>query len=64
MIVPLDKLGAGLADLAKLLPAAALSSALHSSLGSGTAVPAESWIVLAVWAVAAPVAAALTFRWE
>ncbi len=27
-------------------------------------VPAESWVVLAVWAVAAPVAAALTFRWE
>ena len=30
----------------------------------GAAVPAESWAVLAVWAVAAPVAAALTFRWE
>jgi hypothetical protein len=27
-------------------------------------VPAESWVVLAVWAVAAPLAAALTFRWE
>jgi len=27
-------------------------------------VPWESWAVLAVWAVAAPVAAALTFRWE
>ncbi|HSZ37209.1 MAG TPA: ABC transporter permease [Acidimicrobiales bacterium] len=64
MIVPLGKLGGGLADFAKLLPAAALSSALHASLGSGATVPAESWIVLAVWAVAAPVAAALTFRWE
>ena len=42
----------------------ALSSALHATLGSGAAVPAESWAVLAVWAVAAPVAAALTFRWE
>ena len=30
----------------------------------GAAVPRESWVVLAVWAVAAPVAAALTFRWE
>lgn len=64
MIVPLDKLGSGLADFAKLLPAAALSNALHASLGSGASVPAESWIVLAVWAVAAPAAAALTFRWE
>jgi ABC-2 type transport system permease protein len=64
MIVPIGKLGSGLADFAKLLPAAALSSALHASLGSGATVPTESWIVLAVWAVAAPVAAALTFRWE
>jgi len=64
MIVPLDKLGTGLADFAKLLPAAALSIALHASLGSGSAVPAESWVVLAVWAVAAPATAALTFRWE
>jgi len=64
MIVPLDKLGSGLADFAKLLPAAALSAALHASLGSGTTVPTESWIVLAVWAVAAPAAAAVTFRWE
>ena len=31
---------------------------------AGASVPAESWVVLAVWAVAAPVAAALTFRWE
>jgi ABC-2 type transport system permease protein len=64
MIVPLDKLGSGLADFAKLLPAAALSAALHASLGNGTTVPSESWIVLAVWAVAAPAAAAATFRWE
>ena len=64
MIVPLSKLGVGLADFAKLLPAAALSAALHATLGSGAAVPTESWVVLAVWAVAAPAAAALTFRWE
>jgi ABC-2 type transport system permease protein len=64
MIVPIDKLGTGLADFAKLLPAEALSAALHASLGAGTAVPTESWIVLAIWAIAAPAAAALTFRWE
>ena len=61
---PAGKLPSGLANFAKLLPAEALSSALHATLGSGSAVPAESWIVLAVWAVAAPLAAALTFRWE
>jgi len=64
MIVPLSKLPSGLAAFAKLLPAAALSSALHATLGSGGSVPTESWLVLAVWAVAAPVAAALTFKWE
>jgi ABC-2 type transport system permease protein len=64
MIVPVTKLPGGLASFARLLPAEALSAALHATLGGGTAVPAESWVVLAVWAVAAPLAAALTFRWE
>jgi ABC-2 type transport system permease protein len=64
MIVPISKLPGGLASFAKLLPAEALSAALHATLGAGSAVPVESWVVLAVWAVAAPVAAALTFKWE
>jgi ABC-2 type transport system permease protein len=64
MVVPISKLPSGLADFAKLLPAEALSAALHATLGQGLAVPGESWVVLVVWAVAAPVAAALTFRWE
>ena len=38
--------------------------ALHAALGTGRAVPAESWLVLAVWAVGAPLAAAATFRFE
>ena len=64
MIVPISKLPSGVADVAKLLPAEALSASLHATLGTGSAVPALSWVVLAVWAVAAPVAAAVTFRWE
>ena len=32
--------------------------------GHGAAVSARDWVVLVVWAVAAPVAAGLTFRWE
>src|SRR5208283_1924336 len=47
MIVPISKLPSGLADFAKLLPAEALSAALHATLGSGGAVPWESWVVLA-----------------
>lgn len=64
MVVPLSSLPAGLADVARLLPAAALSTGLHNSLGAGTAVGLRSWAVLAAWAVAAPAAAAATFRWE
>jgi ABC-2 type transport system permease protein len=64
MLIPLDKLPGWLADIAKLLPAAALADALHGALGHGTAVTGHDWLVLGVWAVAAPVAAGLTFRWE
>ncbi len=64
MIVPIGKLPGGVASLAKLLPAEALSASLHATLGEGTAPSWQSLTVLAVWAVAAPVAAALTFRWE
>jgi ABC-2 type transport system permease protein len=64
MVVPIAKLPGGVAAIAKLLPAEALSAALHATLGHGTPVTTLSWVVLAVWAVAAPVAAALSFRWE
>jgi len=64
MLIPLDKLPGWLADIARVLPAAALADALHGTLGHGTAVTGGDWLVLAVWAVAAPVAAGLSFRWE
>jgi ABC-2 type transport system permease protein len=73
MVVPLSKLPAGLRAVARALPAAALSDALHAALGGAAAaassgvsagVPGRAWLVLAAWAVAAPVAAALAFRWE
>ena len=64
MLAPLSKLPGWLAALAKVLPAAALADALHASLGLGAAVPTQSWLVLVAWAVGAPAAAALTFRWE
>jgi ABC-2 type transport system permease protein len=64
MIFPLSKLPGGLRAVAQGLPAGALSDALHGSLTAGAGVPARAWIVLAVWAVAAPIAAARLFRWE
>ena len=64
MIFPLSKLPGGLRAVAEGLPAGALSDALHGTLTAGAAVPARAWIVLAAWAVATPILAARTFRWE
>jgi ABC-2 type transport system permease protein len=64
MLIPLSKLPHWLAELSRLLPAAALADALHGTLGHGIPVTTRDWAVLAVWAVGAPVVAALTFRWE
>ena len=64
MVVPLTTLPGALAHVAGVLPAAALSSALHAVLGTGTPVPLHSWVVLALWAIGAPGLAAATFRWE
>lgn len=64
MVVPLSRLPGALRTVARVLPAAALSDALRGALSAGGSVPGGAWVVLLAWAVAAPVAAALTFRWE
>lgn len=64
MVFPLTRLPAGLRYVAEALPAGALSDALHGALTSGAGVPGRAWVVLAVWAVGAPVLAARLFRWE
>jgi ABC-2 type transport system permease protein len=64
MVVPLSKLPGAVQGVARALPAAALADALHATLGTGNAVPGRAWLVLILWAVAAPLAAAATFRWE
>ena len=64
MVVPLDELPGGLRGVARLLPAAALSDALHGAFDAAASVPGRSWAVLAAWALVAPLAAAATFRWE
>jgi ABC-2 type transport system permease protein len=63
MVIPLERLPSGLRTVAELLPAAALSEALHGALGPGTA-SSRAWVVLFAWAVAAPIAATALFRWE
>src|SRR5205807_82119 len=64
MVVPLSKLPSVLRPVARGLPAGALSDALHHALGGGHVTGWGYWCVLAGWAVLAPVAAALTFRWD
>ena len=64
IVLPLSHLGPMLAGLAALLPGAALADVLRGSLLTAEPFWAGSWLVLTVWAVLAPLAAALTFRWE
>ena len=64
MLAPLSKLPAWMADMARALPSAALADGLHRALTLGDGVGVRNWLVLALWAVGAPLVAAGTFRWE
>jgi ABC-2 type transport system permease protein len=64
MAYPLSKLPDAVEAVAKLLPAAALSETVRAVLTPGRSFPVGELVVLLVWAVAAPVAAARWFRWE
>jgi ABC-2 type transport system permease protein len=64
MVVPLSQMPAGLRAVAELLPPAALADALAGTTANTTWSQTRDWIVLLIWAVAAPVLAASTFRWE
>lgn len=64
MVVSVDELPGILADVAPWLPSGALSDLLRDALAGAGAGGADSWLALGGWAVATPVLAALTFRWE
>jgi ABC-2 type transport system permease protein len=64
MAYPLDRLPSGLEAIAKALPAAALSETLRSVLEPARNFATGEFVVLVIWAIAAPVAAARLFRWE
>ena len=63
MAYPLTKLPASVEAVARLLPAAALSECVRAVLGRHP-FPVAAFVVLTVWAVAAPLAAARWFKWE
>jgi ABC-2 type transport system permease protein len=64
LVLPLSSLPGPIGDVARLLPADALAETLRATLGPAAPFPAEALVVLIVWAVLAPVAAALAFRWQ
>src|SRR5690606_7966653 len=62
--VTADELPVGARRLAPLLPSGSLVDVLGEATGRAGAAGAGAWAVLAVWAVALPVAASLLFRWS
>jgi ABC-2 type transport system permease protein len=64
MVVPLSELPGTVATVARVLPAAPLTEVLTGVLIPGESVAGWAWPTLVLWAVAAPLAAALTFRWD
>lgn len=64
IVVPVDQLPGVVADVARLLPAAALSDALRIGLDGTSGLPTGPLALLAAWGVVAVALAARTFRWE
>lgn len=64
MVVPLEELPGAIAAVARLFPAAALTEVVTGSLAATGDVEGWAWPTLGAWAVLAPTAAALAFRWE
>ena len=64
MIIPLDELPGPLATVGRVLPSGALADLMHETLNNAGDKPLQSAIVLAAWAVIAPLVAARTFRWS
>lgn len=64
MVIPFAKLPGAIRAVAHALPSGALADVLRDTLaGSGTQ-PGTSWLVLAAWAMVAPLVAAALFRWD
>jgi len=64
MIIPFDQMPGAIGTFGRALPSGALSQVLQSCLRDGAPAAGSAWIVLAIWAVLAPAAAARFFRWE
>ncbi len=63
MAYPLSRLPDAVESIARLLPAAALAECVRAVLNHQT-FPTGAFVVLVIWAIAAPLAAARWFKWE
>ena len=64
LIVPLDRLPAGLAEIARLLPVTALGDAIRIGLGASAADPLRPLALLLAWAGVTGFGTVATFRWD
>ena len=64
VIFPLDELPEPLQNVGKMLPSGALADVLRGAITDTAAYGQTSWIVLACWALLAPLTATKFFRWN
>ena len=64
VIFPLDELPEPLQNAGKMLPSGALADVLRGAITDTAAYGQTSWIVLACWALLAPLTATKFFRWS
>lgn len=64
IIVPATSLPGAIRAVMTWIPSGALADGLHRVLGSGGAPRLVDWLCLALWALAAPLLAARTFRFD
>jgi ABC-2 type transport system permease protein len=64
MVIPLDELPGAVQTVARALPSTALADTVRAALTADLEATGGTWTVLALWAVAAPLAATRLFRWE
>lgn len=64
VIIPLEELPEPLQNLGKMLPSGALADVLRGAITDSAAYGKNSWIVLAGWALFAPLAATKFFKWN
>lgn len=63
VLVPTDELPDALAAVSQWLPSGSLAEVLNAAV-SGAAVNYQAWLALTIWAVAAPLVAAKSFRFD